>query len=406
MRFYRKDDDETRKFLEEVFAGKRPISVVNPHSGKKENKFVKYNDTENKLEAYTPPATVARSAADGVLSGTESVLNGVTLGGYNWLDRQFGLGAEERRRRLQQLAEEANVGGLNKAAHFVSELGGAGMTGVGLHNRLAQTGLKGLPLATATGVSEGTVMGYTGSDKWDEVADNIAINNMVAAPLSALGYGVARYGPPVVQRGVNYAKDVVDSLKVPHYPGMEGGGKFFKGYRHRPDEAIDKLLKEKDGYVRAAMRKEGIGDIDFVYGKDGDKGYGLAHIVERRNQQGIDGEKFVRRLPEVIEGGSVYRKAHIPNSNSINDGRNETIIRDVWDGNRNNWMLTGYELRDNMLSEGVPTGLQTYGRSHLDKQHLPLPNTPMNNAIIPPAINAVNNESESLDDWWKRRRRF
>ncbi len=35
------------------------------------------------------------------------------------------------------------------------------------------------------------------------------------------------------------------------------------------------------GYVSGAIYKEGIGDIDFIYGKSGDKGYGLAHINTR-----------------------------------------------------------------------------------------------------------------------------
>ena len=44
-------------------------------------------------------------------------------------------------------------------------------------------------------------------------------------------------------------------------------------------------MSEKAGYVPAAMHKEGIGDIDFVYGKGGTTGYGLAHVLEKHGEE-------------------------------------------------------------------------------------------------------------------------
>lgn len=44
-------------------------------------------------------------------------------------------------------------------------------------------------------------------------------------------------------------------------------------------------MSEKTGYVPAAMHKDGIGDIDFVYGKGGTTGYGLAHVLEKHGEE-------------------------------------------------------------------------------------------------------------------------
>ena len=55
-----------------------------------------------------------------------------------------------------------------------------------------------------------------------------------------------------------------------------------------------------------ATNKEGIGDIDFVWG---DKSKGLQHIIERRNSEGIDGIQFVRDLPNFMNSSKVYKKS-------------------------------------------------------------------------------------------------
>ncbi len=46
--------------------------------------------------------------------------------------------------------------------------------------------------------------------------------------------------------------------------------------------AINKLLETKKGFVAGAFYKEGLGDIDLVWGN---KDYGLEHILKRREKQ-------------------------------------------------------------------------------------------------------------------------
>ena len=94
--------------------------------------------------------------------------------------------------------------------------------------------------------------------------------------------------------------------KKPAKTYKEMAGKAYKEYSGQPAQAINHLLDVKNGYVPAAAHKDGIGDIDFLwgepYGKD-TKGYGFAHIIEEREIQGFDGTALIKKLPEIIEKG-------------------------------------------------------------------------------------------------------
>lgn len=119
-------------------------------------------------------------------------------------------------------------------------------------------------------------------------------------------------------------------------------GTEYKEYSGKPKEAIEHLLTTKTGYVPAAITKDGIGNIDFVYGKTGAKGYGLAHIIEQRNAQRIDGMELVRSLPSLIEKGTVITKDnHIDRKYIISDN-NEIAIRLDYNGESRNWVVSAY----------------------------------------------------------------
>jgi len=49
-------------------------------------------------------------------------------------------------------------------------------------------------------------------------------------------------------------------------------------------EAIDFLLEKRSGEVPKAMNRDGLGYIDFIYGKKGEQRYGLAHIEEYHSE--------------------------------------------------------------------------------------------------------------------------
>ncbi len=136
----------------------------------------------------------------------------------------------------------------------------------------------------------------------------------------------------------------------------ESFGKAYNEYSGKPKEAIEYLLKEKNGYVPNAIYKEGIGNIDIVWGEagTGKGGYGLAHIIRRRNEEGNNGEEFVKQLPDIIEHGKIYSKiAQIDNKGRyvrkneedrvyIGTRDKEIVIRLTWNDETHNWLLTGY----------------------------------------------------------------
>lgn len=118
-------------------------------------------------------------------------------------------------------------------------------------------------------------------------------------------------------------------------------GEAYSELSGKPDEAIEKLLSEKSGYVPAAIQKDDIGNIDFVWGKGGKDGFGLAHIIERRTASGIDGEAFVRSIPKLIKNGEVMRGKHADRV-YIADDKNTAVIRLDYDGKKATWLVTAY----------------------------------------------------------------
>ena len=109
-------------------------------------------------------------------------------------------------------------------------------------------------------------------------------------------------------------------------------------YSGRPEQAIEKLMKEKNGFVPAAIHKEGIGDIDLVYGKGGVTGYGLAHIAEKH------GEEIVNKLPNLISNGDVDNsQAHLGRSFIYSDDK-KVVISLTYLTSERIWLLTAYDV--------------------------------------------------------------
>ena len=123
-------------------------------------------------------------------------------------------------------------------------------------------------------------------------------------------------------------------------------GPAFPAFKGKPREAIEHLLKEKKGHVPGAFHKEGFGDIDLPYGKGGKKGFGLAHIIERRNEDGKDGLEFVKKLPEIIREGRGEEREGFPGRKYIVHDKSEVVVRLEWDGASKNWILTAYPRKE------------------------------------------------------------
>ncbi|WP_390462188.1 DUF3519 domain-containing protein, partial [Helicobacter pylori] len=116
--------------------------------------------------------------------------------------------------------------------------------------------------------------------------------------------------------------------------------------------AINKLLETKKGFVAGAFHKEGLGDIDLVWG---DKDYGLEHILKRREKQALNNGineaeakdyamSVVKTIPEVIDKGvKVERNGRM----AIEHQNIRVGLKDNWKGEKlpNHWVITGYEKR-------------------------------------------------------------
>ncbi|MDU9765390.1 DUF3519 domain-containing protein [Helicobacter pylori] len=124
--------------------------------------------------------------------------------------------------------------------------------------------------------------------------------------------------------------------------------------------AINKLLETKKGFVAGAFHKEGLGDIDLVWGTPKTKdsnGYGLAHILERRisneMKKGLSETEakeyalnIVKSIPEVLEKGTKGTD-HLGRV-FVDYGNKRVGLNNVWKNEKleNHWVISSYELYD------------------------------------------------------------
>lgn len=153
-----------------------------------------------------------------------------------------------------------------------------------------------------------------------------------------------------------FAYDEFDESKVYRKPNGQFGsggsnsknnepfGKAYNEYSGKPKEAIEHLIKKKNGHVPNAIYKEGIGDIDIVWGEAGigKGGYGLSHIIRRRNEEGYNGEEFVKQLPDIINNGKVYKKEGHTKRIYVGTETAEIAIKLEWEDIDKIWLVSGY----------------------------------------------------------------
>ncbi|EAI8157757.1 hypothetical protein CS779_06190 [Campylobacter upsaliensis] len=136
----------------------------------------------------------------------------------------------------------------------------------------------------------------------------------------------------------------------------------FEGFKGK--EAVDKLLSEKRGQVRGAFYKEGLGEIDLVWG---DSKKGLSHILERRKEdfikQGLDENEaleraleFVKKIPQIIEQGEV--KVGV-NRAFVDTKDDRALIALDYKGKDKKWVITAYKMDDPSQADTHLTRLNT-----------------------------------------------
>ncbi|WQU00722.1 DUF3519 domain-containing protein [Helicobacter pylori] len=123
--------------------------------------------------------------------------------------------------------------------------------------------------------------------------------------------------------------------------------------------AINKLLETKKGFVAGAFHKEGLGDIDLVWGN---KDYGLEHILEKRKKQykrlGLTNEQakertneLIKEIPNIIQKG--LKEEDKPGYAVIILNNSKVVLSKFKEDNelKNHYMITGFEADDKVLRE-------------------------------------------------------
>ncbi|WP_390431527.1 DUF3519 domain-containing protein, partial [Helicobacter pylori] len=176
------------------------------------------------------------------------------------------------------------------------------------------------------------------------------------------------------EKGIKKQKLETPSEWGHHYSEFKGDGL----------GAINKLLETKKGFVAGAFHKEGLGDIDLVWGN---KDYGLEHILKRREDQALnnginetEAKKYamsvVKTIPEVIEKGvKVERNGRV----AIEYQNIRVGLKDNWKGEKlpNHWVITGYEKRSENSESLYTSPLITKGETLPLNSNEPNPTTNM-----------------------------
>nr|DAJ72152.1 MAG TPA: portal [Caudoviricetes sp.] len=80
-------------------------------------------------------------------------------------------------------------------------------------------------------------------------------------------------------------------------------GKEYTGVKGQ--EAVEKLLQEKQGHVKGAFTRQDIGDIDLAWG---DEEQGLCHLIKSRNEKNpYPAKEVLTELADTVENGELQR---------------------------------------------------------------------------------------------------
>ncbi|AJF09807.1 hypothetical protein SE88_05735 [Helicobacter pylori] len=160
---------------------------------------------------------------------------------------------------------------------------------------------------------------------------------------------------PILKRLIEAVKDMQKESEKGIKQKLETPSEWGHNYSEFKGDglgAINKLLETKKGFVAGAFHKEGLGDIDLVYGNSK---YGLEHIFNRRESDAIDkgmskeeakkyALKIINNIPNIISNGKLS-KDNLGRL-SIEFENQRVGLNDSWKGEtlNNRWVITSYEI--------------------------------------------------------------
>nr|WP_183004612.1 DUF3519 domain-containing protein [Helicobacter pylori] len=168
---------------------------------------------------------------------------------------------------------------------------------------------------------------------------------------------------PTLKRLIEAIKDMQkESEKGSKKPKLDTPSEWGENYSEFKGDglgAINKLLETKKGFVAGAFYKEGLGDIDLVWGN---KDYGLEHILEKRKKQykrlGLTNEQakertneLLKEIPTIIQKG--LKEEDKPGYAVIILNNLKVVLSKFKGDNelKNHYMITSFEVDDKVLRE-------------------------------------------------------
>ncbi|PDX23557.1 hypothetical protein BB459_08095 [Helicobacter pylori] len=168
---------------------------------------------------------------------------------------------------------------------------------------------------------------------------------------------------PTLKRLIEAVKDMQkESEKGSKKPKLETPSEWGPNYSEFKNDglgAINKLLETKKGFVAGAFYKEGLGDIDLVWGN---KDYGLEHILKRREKQaknqGLNEQQakertneLLKEIPTIIQKG--LKEEDKPGYAVIILNNSKVVLSKFKGDNelKDHYMITSFEVDDKVLRE-------------------------------------------------------
>lgn len=120
-------------------------------------------------------------------------------------------------------------------------------------------------------------------------------------------------------------------------------GKNFTGYTGQ--NAVKKLLLERQGYVKNAFYRKELGGIDLVWGNQKS---GLWHIILRRAKQGWKEREFLQDFEKVIQEGKIVIDKKFPTRVNIwhKIYKKLVVIDKMYGNKKQNWVVTAFERKN------------------------------------------------------------
>ncbi len=154
-------------------------------------------------------------------------------------------------------------------------------------------------------------------------------------------------------------KESEKGIKKPKLETPSEWGHHYSEFKGDGLGAINKLLETKKGFVAGAFYKEGLGDIDLVWGN---KDYGLEHILEKKKKQykrlGLTNEQakertneLIKEIPNIIQKG--LKEEDKPGYAVIILNNSKVVLSKFKGDNelKNHYMITSFEVDDKVLRE-------------------------------------------------------